>query len=601
MGVELKIASKDLAVPFHGASVKQFVENTNGQNPDLDFSNFDTIPLRWLEGALPRMSQHEQDMMLRHKIIPYIWLPQCVIYGAATEHGLRWARAQGFSVVGRILIEDYRSLVRRKLAPALLNVALTTLESRLPWASAKRRLSWSQILTSLATLAVLLGIVMAYGAQPLWLATSIIAALFFGLVVYLRLLCLQPLPHASGVVAPLLPDETLPNYTVLVPLFKETAVLPQLMHALSCLDYPREKLDIKIILEENDTAMHQALQAFDVPNHFDVLIVPAGKPQTKPRALNYALLFARGDLVTIYDSEDIPQPNQLKLAAAQMAASHESVACLQAALEFYNPNENWLTRQFTAEYAALFHVILPTLAAYKLPLLLGGTSNHFRMSALKAVGGWDAFNVTEDADLGIRLARFGYQTGVLHSSTFEEANVNVWNWLKQRRRWLKGFLQTWLVHNRNPLLLLKEVGPFGFCAVQCMTLGIFLSSLVHPVFLLITAWNFLPPQFFTKIGEPNGPIMAYASFMLLLAGYFSGILLSARGLRRAQHFGWFRTLIGIPAYWLLMSVAAWLALWDFCVAPHHWHKTRHGLSRSQKTTGQPLISRPLRRLRTGPE
>jgi glycosyltransferase XagB len=595
MGVEYKVSGLELAVAVDDASLEQFRPETNRGDGPAVLQHMATVPLAWLQNALPRLSVEEQEMMLRHKVIPYVWLPHCVIYGVATEDGLRWAESQGLNVVGRIKLEDYRSLVRRTFGRRILFTAVTLLERTLPWASARRRLTWPQIMVAVSLAVVALASIFARDLQLFWIVFNIIATTLFCLVVGLRCLCLMPLPKHVGLVAPLLPETELPTYTVLVPLFRETAVLPQLLHALSCLDYPPDKLDIKIILEENDKAMQAAVAGFTLPDYFDVLVVPEGKPQTKPRALNYAMQFARGDLLTIYDSEDIPQPNQLKLAAAQLAASGENVACLQAALEFYNPNENWLTRQFTAEYAALFHTILPTLAAYKLPLPLGGTSNHFRVSVLRSVGGWDPYNVTEDADLGIRLARYGYQTRVLHSSTYEEANPEIWNWLKQRRRWLKGFLQCWLVHNRNPLLLLGELKFKGFIVVQCMTLGIFLSSLLHPILLGFTIWNLQPGIWVEKIQDPIGGATIYLSIVILLLGYLSGILLSARGLRTIGIRSWGLVLLSIPAYWFLMSAAAWLALWDFCVAPYHWHKTRHGLSRTFKAAGQRITSRPSRR------
>jgi glycosyltransferase XagB len=185
-----------------------------------------------------------------------------------------------------------------------------------------------------------------------------------------------------------------------------------------------------------------------------VIVVPCGLPQTKPRALNYALCFARGSLLTIYDAEDIPDPRQLRRAAAAFAVLPQDTACLQAELVFDNANENWLTRQFTIEYAMLFGMILPALAAHRLPLPLGGTSNHFRIDALRRAGAWDAYNVTEDADLGIRLARLGFDTDTITSCTYEEANVSLRNWMRQRTRWMKGFLATWLVHMREPLAAL---------------------------------------------------------------------------------------------------------------------------------------------------
>jgi glycosyltransferase XagB len=585
MGVVRRFVAGESALPDVEVCLEQFFQKTN-------LEDMPTVPLAWLENALTRLTPEERDFMLRHKIVPYVWLPDHVIHGVVTEAGLATAEAAGLNVVGRIRVEDYRSLVRRFFGRTLLNFAVSKLERRLPWASAKRRLTWGQMGIASGICCVFAVLGFFNGISSVTFAVNLAATLFFCMVVGLRCVCLMSLPKGRGVVAPLLSESDLPVYTVLVPLFREVSVLPQLINALSLLDYPKYKLDIKIILEDDDIAMHRAVQALSLPDYFDVIVVPAGKPQTKPRALNYAMLFARGTLVTIYDSEDIPQPNQLKLAAAQLAASDENVACLQAALEFYNPNENWLTRQFTAEYAALFQVMLPTLAAHHLPLLLGGTSNHFRASALETVGGWDAYNVTEDADLGIRLARYGFQTRVLHSSTYEEANPEIWNWLKQRRRWLKGFLQCWLVHNRNPVLLLRELGLPGFCVVQCMTLGIFLSSLLHPVFLLITAWNFLPAQMAVTVQMPFGNLMTAISLLVLLSGYAAGIIMSSRGLQRIGIRNWGEVLLGIPIYWLLMSVAAWLALWDFCVAPYHWHKTRHGLSRNFAVAGQKLTSYP---------
>ncbi len=325
--------------------------------------------------------------------------------------------------------------------------------------------------------------------------------------------------------------------------------------------------------------MHIAVQTRDLPAFFDIIIVPRGKPQTKPRALNYAVQFARGSLVTIYDGEDIPQPSQLRKAAAAFAEADDTLGCLQAPLAFFNPNENWLTRQFAAEYAALFRVVLPTLVAYDMPLPLGGTSNHFRASALEAVGYWDAFNMTEDADLGIRLARHGFKTGMLDSTTFEEANTEIVNWMRQRRRWLKGFLQTWLVHSRNPVQLLRDVGPGGFLAVQTMTIGVFASALLHPVLLLTAMWNFLPGPLAVSTATAGGTLISGASLVILVMGYVSAFAACRTGLRQEGIVGWTGVIAGIPVYWLLMTAAAWLALKDFLFAPFYWHKTRHGLTR----------------------
>ena len=235
-----------------------------------------------------------------------------------------------------------------------------------------------------------------------------------------------------------------------------------------------------------------------------------------------------------------------------------------------------LTRQFTAEYATLFGLILPALAAHNLPLLLGGTSNHFRTNVLRKAGGWDPYNVTEDADLGLRLARLGFRTGVVESLTYEEANTQLLNWLRQRARWLKGFMQTWLVHMRNPLNTLGELGSTGFWTLQAFTAGIVVSALLHPLFIFLTLWSLIadPPQAFLST-------MALAGLNLevFVLGYGVAMLAAVKGLRRRGLRGWWFTIATMPIYWLLMSAAAWLALWQFTFAPFTWNKTEHGLSK----------------------
>jgi glycosyltransferase XagB len=539
-------------------------------------ATWDIVPLQSLELAMRRVTAEERSLILQHKLVPYAWQPDETVYAVVDESGYQHGRALGLTMAGRVLPEDYRRLLRRCFGPGLLAQTTQGLSRHMPWASSHRRLSQAQAvgLMSLAAVVSLL-VVAGHGATVLVFAQAIVSLLFIAVVMLRGLLVLPP-PGKPQQKALHLEDAELPVYTVLVPLFRETSVLRQLLGALGKLSYPADKLDIKIIVEEHDLAMHIALKQLELPPQYDVIIVPAGKPQTKPRALSYAMHFARGSLVTIYDGEDIPQPSQLRLAAAEFAAAPDNLACLQAALDLYNPAENWLTRQFAAEYAALFHVILPGLAAYRLPLLLGGTSNHFRVAALKAVGGWDPFNVTEDADLGVRLFRFGYVSGVLRSSTFEEAPTQLKVWVKQRRRWLKGFLQTWLVHNRHPIKLLRETGLQGFLTIQVMTIGIFASALLHPHLLLLALWHFLPGQL---PNEMPGLIFAGVGLAILLMGYASAILTSRQGLKRVGVRGWTAVLLTIPIYWLLVSYAAWMALWDFVVAPFHWHKTMHGHSR----------------------
>ena len=345
---------------------------------ELQVEDWSIVPEAWLTVAMGRMTPEERSLMLRHKLIPYCWLPHCTVYCIVDEASLHEGRSRGLTLVGRISPQLYRKLVRRNFSKALEHRAVHALAKTKPWASAHHRLSDSQLLLAGLIVICCLAVTVIHSAAIILSVFQVLAGLFFLMVVSLRCLCLMPLPKKLGHLVPLLQDAELPVYTVLVPLFREVNVCRQIVAALSLLDYPQDKLDIKIILEENDRPMHVAVREMNLPWYFDILIVPRGKPQTKPRALNYAMQFARGTLVTIYDGEDIPQPGQLKLAAAQFNHAEDDVACFQAALDFFNPTENWLARHFTTEYAALFQVVLPTLAAYGLPLPLGGTSNHFR-------------------------------------------------------------------------------------------------------------------------------------------------------------------------------------------------------------------------------
>lgn len=535
------------------------------------------VPMDWLVDALSRLSAEDRQLALRHRIVPLCWLPNITLYAAVDESGLAHAREHGLQVVGQVAAQDYGTAMRQVLGEDLLKQAVFRLAHGAPQWSAHQRMTAAQASLFSLVLGFCIWFAATQSAGRMFLAISLLASLFFAMVVSVRAFCVMT-PLAKRKPPRMLADDALPSYSVLVPLFRETEVLAQLARALNALDYPRHKLDIKLLLEEDDAPMRKAVARLALPAHFEVIVVPRGKPQTKPRALDYALPFARGELLTIYDSEDIPEPDQLRKAAAMFAAGKPELACLQAHLTFYNPNENWLTRQFTAEYAALFEVVLPALASRGYPLLLGGTSNHFKTAVLRQCGAWDAFNVTEDADLGLRLARMGFRTGVLDSKTYEEGNTQLGNWMRQRRRWMKGFMQTWLVHNRAPLRSLRQLGPTGFWVMQCMTLGIFASALLHPFLVAHALWNLSPAKLQLDASSPLTASGIVLNVVMLVMGYAVGLALSQVGLRRLGIANWLTLLWSTPIYWLLMSAAAWLAIWDLIVAPFHWHKTRHGIS-----------------------
>ena len=542
--------------------------------------------------ALRRLPEEELDLAFRSKIVPLVVLPGLKLHVACGSPALEEALVQDLKVVAYAESADLIAAARAVHGAALLSEATRGLARRQPEASASRRMTPAQIYWSLALAAATVAAVLWLPFQAVWSLASILSGIFFLGVVALRVLCLMPPLPQTIIRPPPLPDQVLPVYSVLVPLFRETSVLGQLLNALTRLDYPAHRLDIKLILEEEDMIMQRALAGIRLPPQFDIIVVPAGKPQTKPRALNYALQFCRGELLTIYDAEDQPEPDQLRKAAECFAVSSPDLACIQAQLAFYNINENWLTRNFTIEYAVLFGVLLPVLANHRLPLLLGGTSNHFRTVALRQVGAWDPYNVTEDADLGLRLSRNGYDTATLDSVTYEEANTRLLNWMKQRARWLKGFLATWLVHMRSPRRFYREVGPAGFWVAQAMTLGVFASALLHPLCLVATLVIYAAYPVMPSGAGLFQVTIAGLNLFIFAAGYAVTIIASKRALRLRGIKGWAGTLATMPAYWLLMSCAAWYALWQFFVAPFHWNKTEHGISKQRPRT---------RRIATGKE
>lgn len=383
---------------------------------------------------------------------------------------------------------------------------------------------------------------------------------------------------------PRVPDEELPAYSVLVPLYDEAAMVPHLLHAMSSLDYPVEKLDILFLAEADDAATLAALKARRLPGHMAVIAVPPSMPRTKPKALNFALPLTRGTLVTIFDAEDRPEPDQLRKAVAAFGSGPkrrtQKLGCVQAALAITNASDSFFTRHFALEYMALFDAFLPALAQLNLPIPLGGTSNHFRREALIKAGGWDPYNVTEDADLGIRLARLGYTTQMIASTTYEEAPATFRLWVRQRARWFKGWWQTWLVHMRHPLHLMHDLGLAGFVTVQIVLLGVLISVLIHPFFLL-AALIAASGMGSTAVGG-SGPILLSVNVANFVLGYAAAVALAGVGAERRGVGGIVPVLATIPLYWVCLSAAGFLALWELIRRPHHWAKTPHGLGNLRK-------------------
>jgi cellulose synthase/poly-beta-1,6-N-acetylglucosamine synthase-like glycosyltransferase len=382
-----------------------------------------------------------------------------------------------------------------------------------------------------------------------------------------------------------LPDHRLPVYTVIAALYREAKSAGPLMQAIDALDYPREKLQVILALEPNDLATRAAIARLGPMPHVQVLIVSSTDPQTKPKALNCALPFARGSFTAVFDAEDRPDPGQLRAALDAFRSHDTEVACAQASLCIDNNNkDSWLSRTFAAEYAGQFDVVLPGLAAMRMPLPLGGSSNHFRTAVLREVGGWDAWNVTEDADLGFRLARFGYRSVTFDSTTDEEAPIRFKAWLGQRSRWMKGWMQTWGVHMREPRRLWREAGPRGFLALNIIVGGNVLTALAYPILVIELAADLLTDITGSTSSWFFSSALAPLHIVTVTAGFASTVLIGLLGLARRGRLrsGWVLALT--PFYWGCLSIAAWRALWQLWRDPYRWEKTEHGLTRSRPST-----------------
>jgi glycosyltransferase XagB len=470
--------------------------------------------------------------------------------------------------------QRFASLVRAYHSFELLNVALGRLPTSL---TARQGMSGWQVaaLGAVTTLALVLGTA-DFGA--LQAVSSAILWLVFSSSVMLR--SMAAVASGPGSHPADLSDDDLPAYTVVIALYRESSVVEDLVKAIDSFDYPKGKLDIKLVVEQRDVETLGRIVELRLPARYEVVVAPSGKPQTKPRALNIALSSARGDLIVVYDAEDIPAPDQLRLAASHFAAD-KNLDCLQGRLAIRNHSESWLSKLFAVEYAILFDIINPGLCALNLPIPLGGSSNHFRIRSLVGVGAWDEWNVTEDADLGIRLARFGYRVKALDSDTWEEAPYELGIWFRQRVRWQKGWMQTLIVHSRHPIFFCRDLGPRRAVAATTVIAGAIFGCLFWPAFAVGTIWRVL------TVGQgalsPWREMSDVFTYILALSGVWAILLpavLAAKFRRLNLTIG---LIVLFPVYYILVSAATWMAILDLTLRPHYWAKTAHGRSRQESS------------------
>ncbi len=367
----------------------------------------------------------------------------------------------------------------------------------------------------------------------------------------------------------------LPPYTILVPLYREAEVLGQLLEGLDELVYPRDKLDVILLLEEDDAETLEAVDSVDLPAHIRALVVPDLQPRTKPKACNAGLAMAKGKYLVIYDAEDRPEPDQLLKAVLGFRRVPREVVCLQAKLNFYNQRHNLLTRLFTTDYSMWFDLTLPGLDTLEAPIPLGGTSNHFKVEKLKELLGWDPYNVTEDCDLGMRLAMAGYRTRMLDSTTWEEACSAVGFWIKQRSRWVKGYIQTYLVHLRRPVQHLKTLGLARTLMFHLVVAGTIVCLLINPVYWFLTAAWFGLRLEMISIAFPF-PLVLWGA-LCLFVGNFLFIYAAMLATYQRGYYDIVKHCLLLPAYWGLASIGAWKGFLQIITRPSYWEKTMHGL------------------------
>jgi cellulose synthase/poly-beta-1,6-N-acetylglucosamine synthase-like glycosyltransferase len=462
-----------------------------------------------------------------------------------------------------------------------LEASTSGLADRVPLVSARSLVSKGQRnfligLFSVIVLGLVLSVRIGFIVILAIFTLTYLTAVVYRLVLFSRSMRSDAVQVVTDEEALSVPERELPFYTIMIAAYRESSVIAKLIDHIGQLDYPVERLEVLLLIEEDDDETLEALRKIDAGSQFKLVVVPPGDPRTKPKALNYGLTLARGDIVAVYDVEDTPDILQLRRSAVALDRFGPEVACLQAKLSYGNANQNFITRSFTIEYAMWFSFFLPGLVSLNAPIPLGGTSNHFRRAALRALGGWDPYNVTEDCDLGIRMFREGYRTKVLESITLEEANSDFVNWVKQRSRWYKGYLQTFLIHLRSPVEITREMGGKGVFHLSAFVGATPILAVLNPIFWGLTiVWFIAHPAFVLEIFP--APVY-YLGLALWSFGNFLLWYLTILTARQTQHDGLVFAALLVPLYWIMMSIAAVKAVWQLVVTPSFWEKTVHGLT-----------------------
>ncbi|MGE0006494.1 MAG: glycosyltransferase [Parvibaculaceae bacterium] len=546
------------------------------------------------------MTPAEAQRAFRHRVLPISWEPGKTGYVAAGERAKAYAKDQGLEVTA---ITNERTVLRelqRGQENELAQNALWGLKTRFPQHSAAQPLTAQQALWLVFALGFA-AFALMWDREPALVAGFAAMLSLFAFLAGFHVWCILPAKLPPAPVSKAVPDAELPVYSVLVPLFRESRIVEQTLGMLRALDYPAARLDIKLIVEAEDEALHKALDDMRLPAHMEVIAVPKLGPQTKFRALSYALPFARGDLLVVYDADAVPAADQLRRIAGAFALAPKTVACLQTQLGFWNRNENWLARHGALEYAFQFKLMFPRFAKTGAPVLFAGASSHYRTATLRHVGGFDPHSVARDSGLSLRLARFGFRTALFPSATREEAATRLRDWMAQRIRWIRGTIQTVVVNSRSPLRMSRELGARNFLLSQAVTSVSLVAALAHPLFLLWAASSVA--LLLLDLPVP-GQLWLFLQGLYVIVAAFAFLFAMAAGIRASLFLGrgpWFATLLTLPVYWLLISIASWIAVVQYFSGVTRWAKTPHGASRvkpqlaAEKKADRKLEKKPDRR------
>ena len=550
---------------------------SNAQRVDLKRD----IPRLQMAVALPAR------ICLQYEVVPWLWIGNTLL--VATSHPAQFERlrtSMGETQLSMLpVIADpnhIRDQITRLYGYQLAQKAITQVPSR----ESCRSWGKSNILKSKWTIGLGTSAIIGILMFPYWALT--LAALWAALTLTLSVgikgagfivQILSKTPETSPQLAPKTAQFRLPRVSVMVPLLHEQDIAGALIKRLEKLTYPKSLLDIVLVLEATDEVTRATLARTVLPSWITVIEVPdADGLTTKPRALNYALDFCRGSIIGVWDAEDAPEPDQIEKVVTRFNEAPENVVCLQGILDYYNPKENWISRCFTIEYATWWRLILPGIAKLGLVLPLGGTTLFFKREPLEKLGRWDAHNVTEDADLGVRLARHGYVTELIPTVTYEEANCRPWRWVRQRSRWLKGFMITYIVHMKDPIKLIRDLGFMRFMGLQMIFLATFSQFALAPVL-----WSFWVTLF--GISHPVHTVLGDTATTALIVLFFTSELLNITmamvAVSGRHHRHLMKWVLTTPLYFTLGALAAYKAIYEMIVTPFYWDKTQHGMTKEQ--------------------